>query len=198
VLTKYNVKSAPQLVEWLASLGVDIMHLTPYGLSAYVPNADTLFPSRADVQWVRSRLEEVRARIPETDVALSGMLTYGDSADERQELWANRANCTAGRSGFIVLSDGQVILCDELPATEDFVVGNVSGQSLMEVWNSGAIESQINPSRHRFEGTACFECREFSDCHEIKGRCFRDAWKAYGSFYAPTPLCPRAPVARRM
>lgn len=200
VLTPYNVRQAPDLARFLIGLGVDAVHMTCYGSSMYSSAPDGLFVEVSDSQWLHQEIANLSKERNST-----GQVSFNYAVDpqflsqrERKERFRTRAFCSAGRWGFVGHSDGKVTLCDELPVREPFIVGDLTHQSIMDVWQSPLIEQLIFPPQDMFAGTVCHECTEFEACHLGKGRCFRDALKAFGVFHAPTPDCPRAPVGRRL
>lgn len=197
VMTHINVRKAAELIEFLLGMGVDDISITAVGRSPYIASDlnDVLFLDQADVEW----LKELSARYAQQNVTVQEPEDLaGMPVAAKWKTFVRRSRCTAGAWGFIVHCDGKVTLCDEMP-TDDFnVVGNVSHQSLMDVWKSPRIKDLVEPPVEKFLGTACYECVDFTDCHANKGRCFRDAWKAYGSYYMPMPDCPLAPAAPRM
>ncbi len=198
VVTSQNVGLVKDLVALLVDLGADIIRVSQYGLSAHAAGAADLLVDPNDMRHARDDVLELRERYPDIDIGVIGSVTQTFSDEQRIQTWRNRAVCTAGRYGFVVLSDGQVILCDELPTEEFWVVGDLSKQNIMEVWESPKIQPLLRPNRQGFAGTVCFDCPDFDPCHEEKGRCFRDSWKAFGTFYAPTAMCPKAPPSRRL
>lgn len=196
VATKYNVRQIPDLAVLLLDLGVEVIRVTPVGRSLYVPGTELLFVSREDSNWLRKRLRELRGP---HDVNYSDSVDiHSGSPEEKRRAFANRSLCSAGCWGFVMHSDGKVTLCEEMPLEGMHIIGDLSAQDLMEVWQSPHIEKMTNPPREKFLGTVCYDCTDFDECHGGRGRCFRDALKAYGSFYAPTPSCPRAPVGLRL
>ncbi len=198
VATSLNVKSTPELVILLADLGADIIRISQYGFSAYADGGDTLFVEPAEMQRAHDAVRKIAEQYPLLDIFVPRGAPRAASEEERTRAWQNRAVCSAGRYGFVVLSDGKVVLCDELPPSGFWIVGDLSRQSIMDVWNSPHIDALLRPRRSSFKETACFRCEQFDSCHENKGRCFRDAWKAFGTFNAPAPSCPKAPASRRL
>jgi radical SAM protein with 4Fe4S-binding SPASM domain len=199
-MTKYNIAQAADLVRLLRSLGVEEIALTSVGRSLFVADFDSLFFDPGEYMWFETAKQVAASyKTPPLRISANRMVAMDTLApEERIEGFKNRSQCTAGRWGFVVLSDGKVITCDEMPIVDPFVVGDVSKQSISEVWASPQIGYLLQPPQEKFAGTACHDCPDFVSCHAIRGRCFRDALKAYGSFYAPTPGCPRAPRGRRV
>lgn len=196
VVTKHNVHQVPSLVKMLWDLGVEVVRTSPVGRSLFVPNTEELLLDANDSDWLTLEIDKLKSQ---------GDVTFGKATDMmsvplevKEAMFRKRARCTAGRWAFVMHSDGKVTLCDEIPLLPDFIVGDLSRQSIMEVWNAKRIEELIYPARSLFRGRACFSCDTFDECHSGAGRCFRDALKAYGTFYSPMPACPKAPVGARL
>lgn len=197
VMTRINVNKAYDLVALLANMGVDSIALTGFSRSLYIQDDlnDDLFLSESD----RSYLESVTKRFTGIKVRTSISQDSGSlPSKEKERGFSMRSQCSAGRWGFVVHSDGLVTLCDEMPLTSTNIVGDLKTESIMEIWQSSRIEKVTAPSRSLFRDSACFACQEFSECHQLFGRCFRDAYKAFGTLWSPSPACPRAPQGRRL
>ena len=91
----------------------------------------------------------------------------------------------------IVKPNGDVTLCEQMPNSPSFVVGNIFEEGIVGVWRSQRVLDFIYPPREAFAGTVCFDCLEFDECHDTKGYCFRDALYSYGTMYDAQPECPR-------
>ena len=113
--------------------------------------------------------------------------------EERRETWPKRSSCSGGTSSLVINADGNVLLCEQVPNEPPFIVGNLRSRSILDVWNSDRLLGAVHPEQEKFEGTACFDCDEFDECHTSLGRCFRDALMCFGTCYAPPPACPRRP-----
>jgi radical SAM protein with 4Fe4S-binding SPASM domain len=196
VMTRRNYRGALTLIDMLQDLGVSVVSLTSCARSLYREHAEELLLDPEEKAWLETNVRALpgfgTAILLSTPVDHSMM-----SPEERSRGFASRAACTGGRWGFIVHSDGKVTLCDEMPLIEELIVGDLSWQSIQEVWDSENIARLIRPDREKFAGSVCFDCDVFNECHQLAGRCFRDAYKVYGRFHAPTPLCPRAPIGPR-
>ncbi|ALS10062.1 hypothetical protein ABE82_26235 (plasmid) [Paenibacillus peoriae] len=123
----------------------------------------------------------------------------GDESLRKKNFW-ERAYCTANRRGVVVLPDGKVTICEELYNHEHFIIGDLTKQTLLEVWNSPKALELAYPQQAAVSNGPCHDCSDFQRCHEGLGRCVREALKAYGydQHYAPDPRCPRAPVGSRL
>jgi radical SAM protein with 4Fe4S-binding SPASM domain len=114
----------------------------------------------------------------------------------KEKEWANRAFCTGGRQGFVLLPDGKVTMCEELYYHPDYIMGDLSKQSIMEMWQSKEALAISYPQQDEVLDGPCRSCDEFEQCHIFPGRCVREVIKTYGEkgHHLPDPRCPRAPV----
>lgn len=202
VLTPFNVADAGNLARYLAELPhVFKSHYTCYSRSLY-SHGDALFCSKAEVERFEMELALIKESFPKKGIFFSGLLPdpYDDSGHQRASSFRNRAMCTANRRGVVVLPDGKVTICEELYFHRDFIIGDLNTQSLLEVWNSSKAFELARPDRAKVPDGACRDCVDFTSCNEGRGRCFRDALKAYGMNrpHWPDPRCPRAPVGNRL
>lgn len=89
--------------------------------------------------------------------------------------------CGIGRSGLVILPNGEVITC---PALSSLNVGNVNFESLEEIWvNSESLkmirEKELNEFKH------CRECNVRSDCG---GACRAKAYHYEGDLWGRDPI----------
>ena len=193
VLTSYNVRQVPALVDLLASLGVDDIGLGEYVRSLYRHLDDNLFMSHEDLKWLDETVQRLREKYSSTSISTSWVFApEPKSRREKERAFLNRARCTAGMQQLAIYPDGKVVPCEEVPSTPEFVVGDLSKQSILEVWNSERLMQLIRPPKEKFLGQPCYDCLDFYECHAFLGRCFVHALKAYGTPYAPPPECPKS------
>lgn len=205
VLTAYNARMVPDLVRLWYGMGIRDIMFVDYSRSYYHHTDDLFIPAeesfRAEKQ-VRLLSEE----FPDLTIiygaqassAAEGANRKEESEEKRWSKWDTRAGCSAGASSMLVWPDGLVTLCEQIPQTDDHIVGDVRKQSIMEIWNSERLLRYIYPDKEHFSGTACYDCERFDDCHRSSKHCFRDALFAYGNRYMPAPTCPLAPPAPRI
>jgi len=185
VITPYNVLGFPTLARRLRDLGVSRMGTSACGYSLFVEEIDSLLLRPPEARWLQEQVALLRQE------GIPASFSYAGAA-ERREGFDKRAFCSAGSWALIIHADGAVTLCDDLPAMEPFVVGNVVETSMMEIWNGKAVQVFRQPGRELFEGTPCFDCNSFAQCTVDPRICFRDAYHAYRRVWSPPPSCPRA------
>ncbi|MGE5340943.1 MAG: radical SAM protein [Candidatus Omnitrophota bacterium] len=200
VITSYNVLLIPQLVRMLNDRGIKQVKMSQYARTLYNNHDNSYFLSGKSIEWLNNELEKLKGELPELSINFGYVPDYATSSDieMKKKNFSDRALCSGCIWAFVVSGDGRVIPCDEIPLTHDNVIGDVRTQSLQEIWDSPRALRYTSPPRDFFSGTACFECPDFEACHQGKGRCYRDALKAYDSLFAPTPLCWMAPIGQQV
>ena len=106
------------------------------------------------------------------------------------------SKCSANSSHMVLLPDGKVTICEQLYWDPRFIIGDLSVESINEVWNSSrAIELAFPKQKDFSEKSACRSCSIFAECFSFQNKCFADALKAYGkeNWDYPDPRCEKAP-----
>lgn len=195
VVTPFNCSQAADLVEVFARLGVRDFQFTSYGRSYYRHDDELFLPERMK-ETVASLLLSAASKHPEIRVwgdMAQATPGFGDEKLATQTRWQQRASCSAGRTNLGIAPDGRAVLCEQMPLADPYFVGDLTKQSIMEVWNSPALNAFVTPSRTEFRGTPCFECADYDNCIQDMGYCFRDSLFIYGRIHHPPPDCPKAP-----
>ncbi len=200
VLTPRNIHDVPALIRFLAERPfVFKINITCYGRSLYRHN-DALFIGKDALRKFEDQLNEIKTSFPHKRIIFNGANAdyYAGSEKEKLERFGQRALCTANRRSVVVLPDGQVTVCEELYFHPDFIIGDLNQNSLMEIWNSAKALELAYPSQEQIPDGSCKDCRDYRQCHDHLGRCYREALKAYGydKPHWPDPRCPHAPRGR--
>ncbi len=196
-LTSYNWRDVRGLVERFREMGVRCFRATLYSHSFY-RHDDRLFMSEDMKKETAETLHALLSEYPELTIEGDAMQPLSADADNeteagRKQAWNSRSNCSAGRTNIGVAPDGQAVLCEQMPLEPPYFVGDLTKQSILEVWNSTKLLDFVLPNRDLFSGTPCETCSEFEECVHHKGYCFRDSWFVYGKLHHPPPKCPWAP-----
>lgn len=107
------------------------------------------------------------------------------------------SRCSANYSHMVLLPDGKVTICEQLYWDQRFIIGDLTKQTISEVWNSEKALNLAHLGRLDFRNeSACKECSLFDDCMSFPNRCIADILKAYGAdnLDYPDPRCKKAPV----
>jgi radical SAM protein with 4Fe4S-binding SPASM domain len=193
VITPYNILTIPKLYRDLKKRGVSYIRLAAYRRSAF-HHSDDLFNHPASFQWLEEQVKQLQQEFPDDDIHIqNGAPQLGPlSLEVRQKAWPTRPRCRSGRGSMMICTDGKVIPCEQMPETEEYFCGDVSYQSIQEVWDGDRLrELTYGVPREKFKGQPCYDCEEWDECVNQKGNCIRDLAKYYGSIYLPPPECPK-------
>lgn len=130
------------------------------------------------------------------------LVSDGDVPDDylpevRKQRFNHRAFCSGNTKSMVILPDGRVTICEELYDHPKFIIGDLTKQSILEVWNSDEAinlfklqKKALNPQ------SACKQCDELEYCRQGLGVCWKTVLMAYGdeNWDFPDPRCPKAPV----
>lgn len=189
VITAYNIKHIPDLLDFLDMLGTSEVALSPYTRSLG-RHSDDLFPSADDQLWLNSIISQLREKhkklkiIPDDPPSILNEF----SNDEKMP---QRTGCSVGVVGFIILPNGEVTVCERVPYDPDLIMGNLNYQSIMEIWSSSKWDHLCFPSQEQYIGTECYACEDFEYCTKKRSRCLVNSLIVYGKIHAPEPTCPR-------
>ena len=127
---------------------------------------------------------------------LTKMLTTIATTPSGGENVGNAYSNAPNLDGFVVLPDGQVTVCEGLYWHKEFIIGDISKMSIMDIWNSDNARMLTKmPQELIPEDSACRTCKEYDECRKYRGICWKYVLEAYGDehpFY-PDPRCPYAP-----
>ncbi len=193
ILTGYSARYAEETARFFRSLGVPLIRFSGYNRSIY-HHSESLWLPRADSERLKQGLKKLQDECPQAELVYFPETDYSEmDAEAKARNFANRSRCSAYTFALTIMPDGSCLGCEQMPQDEEFTLGNVRDRTILEVWNSKRAEELAYPARELFRGTVCFDCPDFDECHEERGYCFRMAYQAYGTIYAPSPNCPRAP-----
>jgi len=77
-----------------------------------------------------------------------------------------------------------------------FITGDLTTQSIEEVWNSPRALELAFPKKENFrDASFCKKCSIFADCYQYHNKCYVDVIKGYGdeNWDFPDPRCKFAP-----
>ena len=106
------------------------------------------------------------------------------------------SRCSANYSNIMVLPDGQVTICEQLYWNPKYIIGDLTKQTIPEVWNSQWALELAFPKRENFrDSSPCKRCKIFEECYAFPNRCIVDVLKGYGEENDdfPDPRCAMAP-----
>jgi radical SAM protein with 4Fe4S-binding SPASM domain len=203
-ITSINQYNIDQLIDSMLKLkNIKRLTLGPAGFSLYKTESQYR-QYRPDLERIKKLEENVNDLKAEHGnriyISFSGYNKETNlinlTREEKKNNFYKRSRCSANFYALILLPDGKATICEELYWHPHFIIGDLSKQSIEEVWNSARALELYNISRDMIkEGSACKNCDEFASCHRLKGVCWKEVLYAYGydNWDYPDPKCPYAP-----
>lgn len=193
ILTQQTYRHIHELVDLLYTLPLRDMKITTAFRSLHRPD-ETLLLREDQKQWLRAQIAQLTEIHPDGKIKFQCSTDYqAMTAGQRERAFDKFPSCGIGMDTIIITPDGKVSMCEQSPQSEEFIVGNVKENAIMDVWQCDRMKAFINVRRSSFKGTVCYDCDDFDRCLHKKGGCFILSMKAYGTRFAPHPACPKAP-----
>lgn len=193
ILTQETYSHIHELVDLLHTLPLRDMKITVAFRSAY-RHREGLMLNEDEKNWLRRQIVTLKEKYPQGKIKFECRSDFLEVSDEeRKKQFLQYPRCAIGRESIIITPDGKVAMCEQSPHSKDLIVGDVKHNSIMDVWTSERMRKFKYVTREQYEGTVCYDCEDFENCFHVKGGCLILVIKAYGTRYAPYPLCPKAP-----
>lgn len=198
VVTAYNIKSLPDLIENMATLGVKQMNFSQYARSQYRHN-DALFCTPDELHILYDQINDYRNKYPSMKLYFKYIKdhTLMDRL-EKEEFFKKMPVCTAGKMGMVILPDGSVTVCENLYYQNDLLIGDLKRQSLEEIWFSRRRMEIVEQGDKFLAAGNCGSCADAIPCYRQKGKCFVRALQAFGNIRMPDPYCPETTGGARI
>jgi radical SAM protein with 4Fe4S-binding SPASM domain len=156
-------------------------------------NNESMLLTPLQKQCYRKVMEENLKQYPDHKINWECEEDILDASQEQINGWfQSRPYCSSGRTQIVIAPDGKVTTCEQSPQDGEFVCGDCTDQSIEEVWNSEQLKNWYEPPREKFEGTACYDCSDFTSCVHGMGHCWLQVFKMQGRLHAPHPYCPKS------
>lgn len=200
-LTKYTctVENITKILQFAKSLRyIDRVVVSIIGYSCYKDQEffPQIRPSLTQISEIRSFLEICNNKYDFP--VIDDTFIYTAQEMRNNDIFRNRARCTANVEGFVVLPDGMVTLCEELYWNQNFIIGNITQKTITEIWQSPEALKLANLNQMDMPlYSECKLCENLETCHKKRGVCWKLVMSAYGEnrVFAPDPRCPKAPVS---
>ncbi len=190
VLTSLNCDEFNEFIQRFEREGIVKFQFVQYGISHFKYRPD-LYLSAKQKEALRTKASELSARYPHLEIAVQDdILTEELSLSERTRAWQTRAICTGGYTGMVVIPDGHIVGCEQIPHEQKFILGDVADGGIEAAWKDCRFDSFLFPDKVRFDGTVCEDCRDFDVCRRRAKVCYRDTLNSYGTVYEAPPDCP--------
>lgn len=200
IITKYNQDSMADYFDVLLQYkNIRRIRVRPVGFSRFPKGSDlpSLRPTEEKLKEIESLVIELNRQDPgRVRMDRFDLNHRSCSHEEKKRNFSLRAGCSGNFTGFVILPDGQVTICEELYHHPAFIIGNLTTQSIGQVWNSKKALDLYNLSQAAVSrSSACKTCADFQECHQGKGVCWKLVIYAYGDekWDFPDPRCHRAP-----
>lgn len=212
LLEKYNIEVVVKSVITKYNCNMDSVKMLLRRLDKYknithvsiAPAESSLYKNFEDYNVSKTELDKIinyaKSYTYDKDLIVQDYTT-GDTVNStdfklKENIYNQRAQCTANFTALYILPDGKVGICEELYWHPDFIVGDLNYQTIMDVWNSDKANRIYSCPQELFpEDTPCKTCRLFDTCRKNKGVCWKMVYHAYGReniIYNPDPRCPYA------
>ncbi len=197
VLTPLNSNEPEEIIKYFHGLGVKKFQFVYYGRS-YYNHKDFLFLTNQQKIQLDDLAFEIQCKYSDLDITFQSD-KFDDDLESKKEIWKNRAKCSGGFSSLVIAPNGDVILCEQMPQTKDFIMGNIKDRSIYDIWHGKEIDAFINAPKNRFKDSVCYNCNEFEICHYDIGYCYKNSLFAYDNVFEAPPECPyQTKLSRRL
>jgi radical SAM protein with 4Fe4S-binding SPASM domain len=161
--------------------------------------------SREDFHTIklsREEINEIDTWIKETQQKSTINISWSANEDDKYFKGENGSRtfkgsrCSANYSNLFILPDGKVSICEQLYWDSRFIIGDLTKQSIKEIWNSPKALALSFPKKENFRNCSlCKTCDIFDECMNYSNRCIADILKGYGmeNWDYPDPRCNKAP-----
>lgn len=204
VITKYNATTnqIADLYRYLLTLkGIVQWEIRLAMYSNYKDNSNFL-NIRSEKEMIEGLgnyiVENIKDKAPfEVQLPLLDSLNKEYFVSEKGSSSFSGARCSALCDHMFILPDGKVTICEQLYWNENFIIGDLKHNNLLEIWNSPRALALAKIKKENLqEKSACRSCEHFEQCFHIdRNRCWSDIIKAYGTdcWDFPDPRCKKAP-----
>jgi radical SAM protein with 4Fe4S-binding SPASM domain len=202
VLTTYNAKSdvIEELFRFIAILkNISDWRITPAVNSNWI-DYEKFRKIKSNKKEIESLYEFVESEIiPHSTIPI----LLNRPAIEREFHYCKTGSmdfkglkCSALNNQLFILPDGKATICEQLYWLPQFLIGDLSIDTITEVWNSTKAKKILYLRRDDIQDESpCKACKLFEPCFKAGNRCWVDIVKAYGNenWDYPDPRCAFAP-----
>lgn len=197
-----NLVNTKKMLDYFVNLkNIRSIRFGVAGFSIYksADNYKKIAPSLGKVLKIEELIKSYKESYQNISISFSGYNkkeSIFNDHDAKQKSFSERARCSGNFYAFVILPDGKVTVCEELYFHPRFIIGDLTKQSILEVWNSSRALDLYNISKEMLgPDSACKKCDQFDSCHKLKGVCWKNVLIAYGyeNWDYPDPRCPYAP-----
>jgi len=199
IITKYNCNY--NLIDELLTflLGCNNIKEITIGVAGYsINNCNNYLGEIAPpLNEINKLLEKIKLKYSSIEkINIGDVESFSGNFRFKEADFFTKAVCTGNLHQFYLLPDGKVTLCEELYWHPKFILGDLTNQSIMEMWRGEQALNLYNISQKEFkDDSACKACNDFDYCHLNASVCWKEVMESYGKdkWYYPDPRCPKAP-----
>lgn len=209
IVTRFNNSLEDEIIPLMSLLtqykNIRSIRIGPAGFSLYKsPDFyNSIKPSLESIERIEQYIQVLEKN---EQFKIDFVISPPDTGNEyksrhyKGQHFARRSVCTGNQRSFVILPNGQVTICEELYWHPNFIIGDLTKQSILEVWNSDKAVSLFNIAQNNMQSASqCRICDEFDKCRGYQGVCWKIIVGAYGTknWDYPDPRCPKAPKCLR-
>ena len=196
-----SIEKLSELIEYITKYAnVKNITFSPAGFSLYRGNYEKYCPRLDVIEEVRCFVESYNGNLLEGKPKIKMDSFFTEDYFKNNESFNKRAVCPANLRDFVVLPDGRVTICEQLYDHPRFIIGDLTKQSIVEVWNSKEANALYDLRQDQInKESQCSDCTDFITCRKKRGICWKHVLMAYGrdNWDYPDPKCPKAPRFKR-
>lgn len=192
-----NCENVYQLLEFASQLkNIKRYTCSSVGYSQYkgIKAFKDMIPSINDVKQLEEYLKDVSGKYS-FDI-LDDLSAITAESMNNYKRFKNRSVCSGNVTSMTILPDGKVTICEELYWNKNFIIGDLTKSSIIDVWNSEKSKSISCIKQTDIPNNSpCRSCIGFIKCRHKQGVCWKDVIAVYGTenWLYPDPSCPFAP-----
>lgn len=181
VVMKSNLNKITDLVKLLDELKVFKLTLDRFDLGSSGRGNINMLVSDSDMVKLQQQVSQIPRK--------NGLSVVVIQVKKHWDTYKDIIPCGAFRRSFIVLPNGDVTACEKMIEPPQIVVGNLSKQSLKDIWNSGQIYKFFHVCVENID-SICQECSYLDVCGT---GCFATKQALGWPLYSVDPRCFKAP-----
>ncbi|MCD8029671.1 MAG: SPASM domain-containing protein [Bacteroides sp.] len=181
------IEKLDNIIEWKIDKAGSSLYLTE--------NYDNIKPREENMEAIGLFTDSIKDKVnyPIRSVRPMNNNDVKDPKAGRSDFF-KRGLCSGNYSGFFILPDGQVTLCEEFYWMPEFILGDITKNTLLEVWNSEKSKRLFDlPQEEYPKDSLCSSCKEFVKCRSVRQVCWKETVKVFGQdkWYYPDTNCPK-------
>lgn len=180
VLIPQNIPEIESLLDYCMEQRVDFVHLAPFILTEFGRGGEVLVPSEEDLEYACKTAQVKRNQSKEAMFIASPPLGAWNWKDCKEIV-----KCGGIKDSLLILSNGNISFCEALGNENEFILGNVNKDKLMDIWQSDLPE-RIFSLEEKEVDPVCKECEYFNDCNT---GCFMFSKLFFQNPFAMDPRC---------